>query len=173
MRRLTVALALLTAAGCATPMGRGHASSSSSPAIGSLTLDQIHARLKQDAAAHKVAVAHFWATWCGPCVEEFPNLAKLYEGSLKFDDKVDFFAIAVDSGSPDDVASFAGNAAATFPIYLAIAPDPDAFQRGLAADWPGVLPTTFVYGPDGRLQLQYRGEIDDLPLFAKKLKSLE
>src|SRR5262245_19221769 len=37
--------------------------------------------LKKAVAAHKgeVVVLNLWATWCGPCVEEFPDLVKLYD----------------------------------------------------------------------------------------------
>lgn len=41
----------------------------------------------------KIILLHFWATWCAPCVIEFPNLIDLAEGQK---DKLVIFAISVD-----------------------------------------------------------------------------
>jgi thiol-disulfide isomerase/thioredoxin len=41
----------------------------------------------------KVVVVNFWATWCGPCKEEFPDLVKLAQ---KYPGKVELITIACD-----------------------------------------------------------------------------
>lgn len=178
-RSSVLALSLLAAAGCAKPAPNG-SSSTGDPAPQShkrlanpMTLQAIQSRLAADKASGKVAVAHYWATWCGPCVEEFPHLAELYKSTLSQDPKIDFFAVAVDVENPDEVDDFILHTGASFPVFIADTDDPQAFIAGVKSDWPGVLPTTFVYGPDGRMQIERMGEIEDLKLFSRQLKSLE
>ncbi len=52
----------------------------------------------------KIVVLSFWATWCEPCVEEFPSLIKLLD---EFPDKVVLVAISHDE-SEQDVKEFVG-----------------------------------------------------------------
>lgn len=57
-----------------------------------------------DLAQHKgnVIIINFWATWCDPCVQEFPNAKKLY---TKFKDKgVQFIGVSLD----DDIEDLRG-----------------------------------------------------------------
>lgn len=42
----------------------------------------------------KVLIVNFWASWCGPCIEEFPSLLKLIEA---YKDKVVLLAISGDN----------------------------------------------------------------------------
>src|SRR6476469_1550690 len=99
-RSSVLALSLLAAAGCAKPAPNGSSSTgdqapqSHKRLANPMTLQAIQSRLAADKASGKVAVAHYWATWCGPCVEEFPHLAELYKSTLSQDPKIDFFAVA-------------------------------------------------------------------------------
>ncbi len=49
---------------------------------------------------NKFILLEFWATWCGPCLEEVPNLNKLQE---KFKSKKDFVFISITNEKPDKV----------------------------------------------------------------------
>lgn len=44
---------------------------------------------------HKVNFVHYWATWCGPCTGELPEMPELYE---KYKDKVGFIAVVDPEG---------------------------------------------------------------------------
>lgn len=135
-----------------------------------ITLDGINARLAADKSAGKVAVMHMWATWCGPCVEEFPHLARFYRDQLSSDAKVDFFAVSVDElGSKGAVEGFVTSNGATFPVFIADAPDQEAFSRGINPAWPSVLPTTFIYGMNGGTSDIQIGEVEDLAVFKAKI----
>ncbi len=52
----------------------------------------------------KFVVLNFWATWCGPCVEEWPALARLAERMAERDDVV-VVAVSVDE-KPEDIPPF-------------------------------------------------------------------
>lgn len=64
----------------------------------------------------KPLLLNFWASWCGPCEEEAPDLARLYE---KYKDKLDLYAVNV-TGNDDMQAAraFAERYKFKFPVLL-------------------------------------------------------
>jgi peroxiredoxin len=63
----------------------------------------------------KVVVLNFWATWCGPCSAEMPNIEKVYQ-SLSHEDVI---ILAVDQGDfADQVRGYADLYQLHFPILL-------------------------------------------------------
>lgn len=139
--------------------------------VGYMTLDDINARKAKNKSDGRVTVLHFWGTWCGPCVEEFPELARMYR-RLESESRIDFVAIAVDEERVSDVAEFAAKAGARFPLYVAEAADPKVFMSGVNPDWPGVIPTTFAWAPDGRLAIEHLGPVEDTRAFEMELRAL-
>jgi thiol-disulfide isomerase/thioredoxin len=90
----------------------------------------------------KVVFLNFWATWCGPCRAEVPDIDKLHD-TLKNDA---FAVLAVDLREDRRiVSSFMARESLDFPVYL----DPDGRIAGLY----GVngIPTTYLIDPDGRI----------------------
>ncbi len=100
--------------------------------------------------AGRVLLLNFWATWCKPCVEEFPELIRLqqtYRDSL-----VDIIAISVDY--PDEVASkilpFLDSLGVSFTVFVADIPKPDDLIITLNPTWSGAVPATFVFDRYGQ-----------------------
>ena len=121
-------------------------------------------RHKKDSYKGKVTVVNFWATWCPPCVEEIPSLNHLRE--LMKDEK--FELISVNYGEDKQtVQEFMQKVHVDFPVLL----DPDGKQ---SAKWNVlVFPSTFVIGPNGKIQYGINAAIHwDNPSIVKKLKEL-
>ncbi len=108
--------------------------------------------LKRAVASYtgKVVVLNLWATWCGPCVEEFPDLVKL---SRDFQTR-DVVVIAASLDEPEDrkaVEEFARKQKAEFPVFLRKSGSPEAFVDGIDRKWPGAVPVTYIFGRSGKL----------------------
>lgn len=105
----------------------------------------------------KPLVVNFWATWCEPCREEFPDLVKLdtlYKG------KADMLTISLDDLAEinGDVPKFLGEMKSTIPTYLLHTSDQDAAITMVSKDWAGNLPLTIVYDANGKMVYQRNGK---------------
>lgn len=99
----------------------------------------------------KVVVANLWATWCEPCVEEFPDLVKLYN-AYKSRGVV---LVSVSLDEPDDrakVAEFVRKQGAAFPVLMRAAGSEnlEAFIDPLDKKWSGAAPTTYIFDRSGK-----------------------
>jgi thiol-disulfide isomerase/thioredoxin len=115
---------------------------------------------EQSAKAGRVLLVNFWATWCGPCREEFPDLVKLREHYP--DEQLDLVLVSLDDLAEisTTVPEFlAGMKAGRMPSYLLNASDPDAAINLFDPEWRGELPATFIYDPGGSLAYKHRGRI--------------
>ena len=101
----------------------------------------------------KIVVLKFWATWCGPCLEEFPHFVELLE-KFEGDDDVVFLTVATAGSSRDGVAQLLSTNGYTFPVLLD--------DEGQAIDFEITgYPTTFFLDPDGLIQYRREGFEED------------
>ena len=63
----------------------------------------------------KVVIINFWATWCGECRNEIPDLVQFYD---EYKDKVLLIGLSLDE-SPDNVKKFMKLSKVNFPVYIA------------------------------------------------------
>lgn len=128
----------------------------------------------KDAANGKVLVINFWATWCGPCIAEFPEFVTL---DAKYRDKgVKVVGVTVDDPSDvkPKVIPFIKKHKVKFDIVLQETDDPQEMMDVINKDWPGgVLPATFVYDKQGKLAYSRFGIIDRDLLVAEIEKALK
>ncbi len=116
--------------------------------------------IKKAIAAQKghVVLVNFWATWCGPCVAEFPAIVK----AARQYRTQGLTVIAVSADSAKDlhtkVAPFLAKQGATFPAYLEKSADPEDFINAFDPSWQGDLPRSFLYDRQGRRVKTLTGE---------------
>lgn len=119
----------------------------------------------------KVTVVNLWATWCGPCVQEMPDLVKFYN-------EMDRTAIALISVSlnseadiKDEIPKFQHAHQVPFPIYVLNETNPDGLLTALRGRFKGGIPTTFFYDKSGKLAKIVEGAIP-MPVLLETVKSL-
>lgn len=116
--------------------------------------------LKREGENAKPLLVNFWATWCAPCVEEFPDLVKInndYQG------KIDFITVTLDDLSEIEtsVPQFLAKMKATMPTYLLKTNDENAAIEAISKDWQGALPFTILY--DGKGTVIYSKQAKFVP----------
>ena len=108
-------------------------------------------------------VINVWATWCGPCVAEMPELIKLPQ--MYHARGFEFITISADDLSKKDRALALlkeKHVAAT--NYIFSFDDHDAQAEALDKDWQGPLPHTLIIAPGGKVIYRHTGELDMLEL---------
>lgn len=117
-----------------------------------------------DLAEHrdKVVLVNFWATWCGPCVEEIPSLSRLID---RMQDQP-FKVITVNIGEPEaTIREFVKQIPVNFPILMD--------KKGDAVrDWHVyAYPSNFLVDQQGRIRYAYRGALAwDAPEIVKTIE---
>jgi len=115
--------------------------------------------LQRDPKDTRPLLVNFWATWCDPCREEFPDLVKLdAEYTAK---RLNFVAVSLDdiSDIKTAVPRFLKEMKATMPVVLLNVNDPEPAIHAVDEKWDGQLPATFLYDKDGRVVFKYFGRI--------------
>ena len=98
----------------------------------------------------QVVLVNFWATWCVPCREEYPDLTRLekaYRGK-----GLAVVGVTIDSAKDlPAVDKFLAKMKPDFPNYRkASGGDDQDFIESVDKDWGGELPFTVLYSRDGR-----------------------
>lgn len=119
-----------------------------------ITLIQADAPVIKKAIAAKrghVVLVNFWATYCPPCVAEFPSLVRLQKEFRK--QGLIVMAVSADSRHDIDtkVKPFLAAKHADFPQFLTLTADPEKFINAFDKTWQGELPRTLIYDKRGRL----------------------
>ena len=109
-------------------------------------------------AGGKPLLVNFWATWCDPCRDEFPDLVKI---DNEYRGKIDFITVTLDEPAEINraVPKFLAEMKAEMPTYLLKTPDETVAIAAVAKDWQGGLPFTILYDKSGAIAYFRQGKI--------------
>jgi thiol-disulfide isomerase/thioredoxin len=103
-----------------------------------------------DAFRGRYVLLNMWATWCGPCVNELPSLARLSQ----FAPGLKVLAIDTDHEKVDAAGFLKSHNASALPVYV------DSEKMMLRSFVVPGLPTTILIGPDGKVIARAEGPAD-------------
>ena len=112
-------------------------------------------------------LVNFWATFCDPCRDEFPDLVKIDKDFRP--QSLEFVTVSLDDVSDikTSVPEFLGSMKATMPAYLLDASDPEPAINLVDPKWRGDLPATFLYNEKGEIVYKHIGRVDPAELRAE------
>lgn len=109
--------------------------------------------------SEKLRLINVWATWCGPCVSEFPDFVtinRMYRGR-----DFEFISISADDPSQKDkVLKFLKGKQASNKNYLFSIDDKYKLIEAIDPNWQGALPYTILVEPGGKIVYGKQGPIN-------------
>lgn len=124
-----------------------------------IDLEGLKKILQRDPKDTRPLLVNFWATWCDPCREEFPDLVKIDEAyGAK---NLNFIAISLDDVTEIGTAvpKFLKEMKATMPVVLLNVNDPEPAIKHVDVTWAGQLPATYLYDHQGKIIFKHFGRI--------------
>ena len=99
----------------------------------------------------KPVILNFWASWCGPCQMEMPDIEKSYQ---EYGDAVHFLIVDLTDGFQETVekaSAFISEKGYTFPVYF------DSDREGAYAYSVSSIPVTYFIDDEGNYAAYYQG----------------
>ena len=130
------------------------------PSLTVTTLDGARYDLAQQRG--KWVIVNYWATWCGPCLKEMPELSAL----AAMREYIAVIGLAYEDTTPEDLRAFLAKRPVAYPIAPVDVYDP---PKDFGA--PRGLPTSWLIAPDGKVARKYTGPVtarmleDDIAAF--------
>jgi len=170
MRRVARLLGIVLVVGSATSarLGQTPRGERQAAPIIPVTAQELLNRVRDGKA--QVTVVNLWATFCQPCVEEFPDLVRLERVYRDKGVRVFFVSTDFESELPA-VRRFLQRHGVTYPTFLKAQDDDNAFITTLHPEWSGALPATFIYDARGRLRHFHEGK-GDFALFERLVQDV-
>jgi thiol-disulfide isomerase/thioredoxin len=98
----------------------------------------------------KWTIVNFWATWCGPCLKEMPELSAL--DAMR--EHIVVVGLAYEDNTREAMQAFMKERPVVYPIALV-----DVYDPPRDFETPRGLPMTYLIGPDGAVAKQYMGPV--------------
>ena len=127
------------------------------PVVSPIDLEALKGLLTQQ--REQPLLVNFWATFCDPCRDEFPDLVKIDKEYRPR--SLEFVTVSLDDMSEinNEVPKFLDAMKATMPAYLLNVPDPEPAINLVDQKWRGDLPATYLYNEKGEVVYKHIGRI--------------
>ena len=99
----------------------------------------------------KPVILNFWASWCGPCKSEMPDLEEAYR---KYGEDIHFVMVNLTDGNSETVetaSSYIDGQGYTFPVYYDIDPEGAHALAGAEAYQVNSIPITYFIDAEGNI----------------------
>jgi peroxiredoxin len=107
----------------------------------------------------KLLLINVWATWCGPCVTEFPDFITMYRMYRRRD--FEFISISADEpGKKEKALQFLQKEQASNTNYIFSLDNKYKLIEAIDPNWQGALPYTLLVAPGGKIAYSKQGAVD-------------
>ncbi|MEO6725601.1 MAG: TlpA disulfide reductase family protein [Blastocatellia bacterium] len=124
-------------------------------------------KLNELVGKNKVVLVNFWATWCGPCRREIPDLKALHN---QFKDKgVEIVGLTIEDplAATDQVKVFTQQFGMDYRIGFSTKEMFFMFNKANGSDPRAPIPQTFIFGKDGKIVASVPGLRPDFRQWAE------
>jgi len=132
----------------------------------SAELDSLFANLKG-----KPVLVNLWATWCMPCVKEFPDLIKLYRDYKESGFEIVFISVDEKEDKDTKLPAFLKKQGVDFVTYYNEFKKPEEIIDYFDKSWGGEIPATYIYNKDGEMVKKFIGS-QKYETFEKEINGL-
>jgi thiol-disulfide isomerase/thioredoxin len=138
--------------------GRAAKQPKSATVVSPIDTEALKALLTQQ--RERPLLVNFWATFCDPCRDEFPELVKIDNDYRPR--SLDFVTVSLDDMSDikTEVPKFLDAMKATMPAYLLNVSDPEPAINLVDRAWRGDLPATYLYNEKGEIVYKHIGRVN-------------
>ncbi len=162
---LSAAVLVLTPV-ASRPQSAGTTGAVTTPTVSEIDLAGLKKLLERDPTEARPLLVNFWATWCEPCRQEFPDLVRI-DSDYKARG-LEFVTISLDEVTEikTTVPQFLQEMHCRMPAYLLNVTDPEPAIKAVDPAWAGALPATFLYDARGQIVFKQMGRIKPAELRA-------
>lgn len=121
-----------------------------------LNLNELESRITK--GNDTTYVINFWATWCGPCVEELPSFERINEERVNKPVKVILVSLDFKSKLKTAVIPFVIKNKLKSEVYLINEPDQQVFIKKVDKKWSGAIPATLFVNTNKKIRAFFEKE---------------